>query len=60
MVERKGAYKVFMGKPKGNRPFENPRLRRDCNIKIDISRKWDVGFWTGSRWMKIGTGGEHL
>jgi hypothetical protein len=32
-----------------------------------IFRKWDVGFWTGWRWLKIGTGGgtcecgnEHL
>jgi hypothetical protein len=24
-----------------------------------IFRKWDVGVWTGSRWLKIGTGGGH-
>ena len=23
-------------------------------------RKWDVGFWTGSSWLRIGTGGGHL
>ena len=23
-------------------------------------RKWDVGVWTGSSWLRIGTGGEHL
>ena len=23
-------------------------------------RKWDVGVWTGSRWLRIGTGGGHL
>jgi hypothetical protein len=22
-----------------------------------IFRKWDVGVWTGSRWLRIGTGG---
>jgi len=22
--------------------------------------KWDVGVWTGSIWLRIGTGGEHL
>jgi len=25
-----------------------------------IFRKWDVGVWTGSSWLRIGTGGWHL
>ena len=25
-----------------------------------IFRKWDVGLWTGSIWLRIGTGGGHL
>jgi len=25
-----------------------------------IFRKWDVGVWTGSSWIRIGRGGEHL
>ena len=25
-----------------------------------IFRKWDVGVWTGSRWLRIGTVGGHL
>jgi len=25
-----------------------------------IFRKWDVGVWTGSSWLWIGTGGGHL
>ena len=25
-----------------------------------IFRKWDVGVWTGSNWLKIGTGDGHL
>jgi hypothetical protein len=25
-----------------------------------ISRKWVVGVWTGSSWIRIGTVGEHL
>jgi len=25
-----------------------------------IFRKWDVGVWTGSSWLMIGTGGRHL
>jgi len=26
----------------------------------EIFRKWDVGVWTGSSWLGIGTGGGHL
>jgi len=29
-------------------------------ILIWIFRKWDVGLWTGSSWLRIGTGGGHL
>jgi len=25
-----------------------------------IFRKWDVGAWTGSSWLRIGTGGRNL
>jgi len=25
-----------------------------------VFRKWDVGVWTGSIWLRIGTGGGHL
>jgi len=25
-----------------------------------IFRKWDVGAWTGSMWIRIGTDGGHL
>jgi hypothetical protein len=25
-----------------------------------IFRKWNVGVWTGSSWLRIGTGGGHL
>jgi hypothetical protein len=25
-----------------------------------IFRKWDVGVWTGSFWLRTGTGGRHL
>jgi hypothetical protein len=25
-----------------------------------IFRKWDVRVWTGSSWLRIGTGGDHL
>jgi len=25
-----------------------------------IFRQWDAGVWTGSSWLRIGTGGGHL
>jgi len=25
-----------------------------------IFRKWNVGAWTGSSWLRVGTGGWHL
>jgi len=25
-----------------------------------IFGKWDLGVWTGSSWLRIGTGGRHL
>jgi hypothetical protein len=25
-----------------------------------VFRKWDVGAWTGSSWLRIRTGGKHL
>jgi len=25
-----------------------------------IFRKWDVGVWTGSSWLRVGTGGGHF
>jgi hypothetical protein len=47
MGERRGIYSVFVGKPEGKRP-------------LGIARKWDVGVWTGSSWLRIGTGGGQL
>jgi len=38
---------------------ERPRLRWEDNIKMDL-QEGDVGKWTESIWLKIGTGGGHL
>jgi len=32
----------------------------DRKIVRCIFRKWDVGAWTGSSWLRIGTRGGHL
>jgi len=29
-------------------------------LLCSIFRKWDVGVWTGSSWLRVGTGGGHL
>ena len=45
MGERRGVYRVLVGKPEGKRPFGRPRRRWDDNIKIDI-QKVGWGAWT--------------
>jgi len=37
----------------------DPGVDRSVILKW-ISRKWDVGTWTASSWLRIGTGGGHL
>jgi hypothetical protein len=36
MVERKGVYRVLVGKPEGQRQFGRPRRRWEDNIKMDL------------------------
>ena len=43
----------FGGEPEGKRPTGRHRVRWEDNIKMDF-RKWDVGLWTGSSWLRIG------
>ena len=35
-VERRGVYRVLVGKPEGKRPLGRPRHRREDNIKMDL------------------------
>jgi len=55
--ERKGVYAVLVGKPEGKRPLGRHRSRWEDNIKMDLQ---EVGVWTGSNCLKIGTGGGYL
>ena len=57
--ERRGAYRVLVGKPEGKRPLGRPRRRWEDNIKTEL-QKVACGVWTGSSWLRIGTGGGHL
>jgi len=34
--ERRGVYRVLVGKPEGKRPFGRPRHRWEDNIKLDL------------------------
>ena len=59
MGDRRGVYRVLVGKPEGTIPLERPRLRWEDNIKLDL-QEVGCGVWTGSGWLRIGTGGGHL
>jgi len=57
--EMRGVYRVLVGKPEGKRPLGRPGVDRSIILRW-IFRKWDVVMWTGSSWLRIGTGGGHL
>jgi len=59
MGERRGVYRLLLGKPEGKRPLGRPRHRWEIILRW-VFRKWDVGLWTGLSWLRIGTGGRHL
>ena len=59
MGEERGVYRVLVGKPEGNNHWGD--LGVDGWIILGwISRRWDVGMWTGLGWPRIGTGGVRL
>jgi len=58
MGERRGVYRVLVGKPEGKRPLGRNRhrwiiLRWTC-------RKLEVVVWNGWSWFRIGTGDGRL
>jgi hypothetical protein len=57
MRESRGVYRELVGKPEGKRPLGRDRNRCEDNIKKDLQ---DVGVWTGTSWLRIGTGSGHL
>jgi hypothetical protein len=44
MGERRGAYRILVGRPKRRRPLGRPRRRWEDNIKMDLQ---DVGWGHG-------------
>jgi hypothetical protein len=60
MGEKRGAYRILVGRPERRRPLGRPWCRWKDNIKMDLQ---DVGLgraWTGLIWLRIGTGGGLL
>jgi len=60
MGEEKGVYRVLVRKAEGRRPLGRPRRVDGWIILGRISRRWDVGIWTGLGWPRIETVGGRL
>ena len=58
MWERRGAWRVLMGKPEGRDYLNDPGVDGSIILKW-IFEKWD-GAWTEWIWLRIWTGGELL
>ena len=59
MGERRGVYRVLVGKPEGKRPVGRPRRRWEDNIKM-VPQEVECGRMDWIELLKIGTGGGHL
>jgi len=59
MGERRGVYRVLVGKPEERDHLEDPGVYGRIILRW-ICRKWDLWVWTGLIWLRIGTGGGHL
>ena len=59
VVERRGVYRVVMGKPERKNHLEDPDVDGRIILRR-ICRKWERLVGTGWSWLRIGTGGGHL
>ena len=55
----KRLYRVLVGKPEERDYLGDPGVDGRI-VLIWTLWKWDVGVWTGSSWLRIGTGRGHL
>ena len=56
MGERRGVYRILVGKPEGKNHLGDPSIDGRIILRW-IFWKWDVEVWTGSSWLRIGTVG---
>ena len=59
MGERRGVYRVLVGKPEGKTALETPRRRWEDNIKMDL-QELGCGSRIASIWLRIGTRSGNL
>jgi hypothetical protein len=57
--ERRGVYSFLWGNLRERDHLEDSGVEGRIILRR-IFRKWDVGIWTGSIWLRLGTGGGHL
>jgi hypothetical protein len=49
MWERRGVYRVLVGRPEGKRPLGKPRRRWEDNIKMNLREIWI----DGANWIRL-------
>jgi len=59
MGERRVLCRVLLGNLRERDHLEDPGVDGRIILR-KIFRKWYVGIWTGSRWLRIWIVGEHL
>ena len=59
--EMRRVYRAFLegGNLRESDHLEGPGVNARITLR-SIFRKWGVGAWTGSMWLRIGTGGGHM
>ena len=57
--ERRYVYRVLMGNLRERDHMGDPGIDGRIILRW-IFRKWDVGVWTGSIWLRIETSGGHV
>jgi len=56
---RRGVYRVWWGNLRERDHFGDPGVDGKIILRR-IFRKWDVGVWTGSSWLRIGKDRGHV